>query len=80
MDKHPSIVFCLACTAANCTLKLWVDVTKDFRNDSLKKKKWGPDRDLNPGPLAPEARIIPLDHQATTGETFELLLIFLQPR
>ena len=24
----------------------------------------GPDRDLNPGPLAPEARIIPLDHQA----------------
>ena len=21
-------------------------------------------RDLNPGPLAPEARIIPLDHQA----------------
>ena len=26
--------------------------------------KGGPDRDLNPGPLAPEARIIPLDHQA----------------
>ena len=24
----------------------------------------GPDRDLNPGPLAPEARIIPLDHRA----------------
>ena len=25
----------------------------------------GPDRDLNPGPLAPKARIIPLDHRAT---------------
>ena len=24
----------------------------------------GLDRELNPGPLAPEARIIPLDHQA----------------
>ena len=25
----------------------------------------GPSRDLNPGPLAPEARIIPLDHLAS---------------
>ena len=33
----------------------------------FKQRKWhlfGLDRDLNPGPLAPEARIIPLDHQA----------------
>ena len=29
-----------------------------------KKKTVGLDRDLNPGPRAPEARIIPLDHQA----------------
>ena len=29
-----------------------------------KKKKVGPVRDLNPGPLAPKARIIPLDQQA----------------
>ncbi len=28
------------------------------------KKKDGPDRGLNPEPLAPKARIIPLDHQA----------------
>ena len=28
-------------------------------------QKVGLDRDLNPGPRAPEARIIPLDHQAT---------------
>ena len=28
------------------------------------RKKEGLDRDLNPGPLAPEARIIPLDHRA----------------
>ncbi len=27
--------------------------------------KQGPVRELNPGPLAPEARIIPLDQQAT---------------
>ena len=25
---------------------------------------WGPVRESNPGPLAPEARIIPLDQQA----------------
>ena len=30
----------------------------------IKKKDVGLDRDLNPGPRAPEARIIPLDHQA----------------
>ena len=29
------------------------------------RKKVGLDRDLNPGPLAPEARIIPLDHLAS---------------
>ena len=28
-------------------------------------EKIGLDRDLNPGPRAPKARIIPLDHQAT---------------
>ena len=28
-------------------------------------EKKGLDRDLNPGPRAPKARIIPLDHQAT---------------
>ena len=36
---------------------------------SLKKKKIekeGPVRESNPGPLAPEARIIPLDQQAKT--------------
>uniref|UniRef100_M4BET4 Uncharacterized protein n=1 Tax=Hyaloperonospora arabidopsidis (strain Emoy2) TaxID=559515 RepID=M4BET4_HYAAE len=27
--------------------------------------KKGPHRESNPGPLAPEARIIPLDHEAT---------------
>ncbi len=30
----------------------------------VKNKKNGPDRGLNPEPLAPKARIIPLDHQA----------------
>ena len=32
---------------------------------STESKKIGLDRDLNPGPLAPKARIIPLDHQAS---------------
>ena len=31
---------------------------------SRKKKEEGPDRGSNPEPLAPKARIIPLDHQA----------------
>ena len=31
---------------------------------NLTRKKDGPDRGLNPEPLAPKARIIPLDHQA----------------
>ena len=35
---------------------------------TLKKK--GPVRELNPGPLAPEARIIPLDQQATIAKAF----------
>ena len=33
--------------------------------DAEKKRKGGPCRGSNPGPLAPKARIIPLDHRAT---------------
>ena len=33
-----------------------------------KKDNKGPDRDLNPGPLAPKASIIPLDHRAMSGK------------
>lgn len=33
-----------------------------------KEKKTGPVRESNPGPLAPEARIIPLDQQANIKE------------
>ena len=33
-----------------------------------KSKNCGPNRELNPGPLAPEARIIPLDHLAAGGK------------
>ena len=36
-----------------------------MRLNSIKLKKYGPLRELNPGPLAPEARIIPLDQVAT---------------
>ena len=38
----------------------------------------GLSRDLNPGPLAPEARIIPLDHWARLGETVQLKLTLNQ--
>ena len=31
----------------------------------IRHPKQGPVRELNPGPLAPEVRIIPLDQQAT---------------
>jgi hypothetical protein len=38
-------------------------VSKGFMFEGT--KNFGPDRGLNPEPLAPKARIIPLDHQAT---------------
>ena len=42
----------------------------------LKQKRLvGLDRDLNPGPLAPEARIIPLDHQAIESLS-KIMLLF----
>ena len=34
--------------------------------------KLGPVRDLNPGPLAPEAKIIPLDQQAVNFILFDI--------
>ena len=36
--------------------------------------KLGPVRDLNPGPLAPEAKIIPLDQQAVSFILFNIQL------
>ena len=40
-------------------------IDREFVQDSLSRlEKIGLDRDLNPGPRAPKARIIPLDHQA----------------
>ena len=36
-----------------------------FHNEVIPEKKLGLVRDLNPGPLAPEARIIPLDQRAS---------------
>ena len=38
---------------------------KHFLNLKINKKSYGLVRDLNPGPLAPKARIIPLDQRAT---------------
>ena len=43
---------------------LWKICSLIFRFYPINKKESGLDRDLNPGPLAPEARIIPLDHRA----------------
>ena len=46
----------------------------------IAKIKIGPVRELNPGPLAPEARIIPLDQPATYefGMCFVKILLFLK--
>ena len=41
--------------------------TKNFQT------KYGLVRELNPGPLAPEARIIPLDQQASLEEEKKIL-------
>ena len=38
--------------------------TRCVENRRWKKKEWGLSRDLNPGPPAPKAGIIPLDHWA----------------
>ena len=45
-----------------------------------KRQQFGPVRELNPGPLAPEARIIPLDQQADTyiARFCQLILIIIQ--
>ena len=43
----------------------------------MKKKKFGLVRGSNPGPLAPKARIIPLDQQATPKDT-AIIVIFKQ--
>lgn len=40
------------------------------------KKKFGPVRESNPGPLAPEARIIPLDQQAD-AQILCILVIYI---
>ena len=47
-------------------VQVWFQVStlsRSFRFLRIQPKQ-GPDRDLNPGPLAPKARIIPLDHRA----------------
>ena len=41
------------------------------------EKKDGLVRDSNPGPLAPEARIIPLDQQASTAYDFSTSILNL---
>ncbi len=47
-----------------CAIKI-SDLNGHFRDYACtQKEKFGPDRGSNPEPLAPKARIIPLDHQA----------------
>ena len=38
-----------------------------LKKEDRRKNEGGPDRGSNPEPLAPKARIIPLDHQATVS-------------
>ena len=39
-------------------------------NKTMKTNEIGPVRESNPGPLAPEARIIPLDQQANAYDLY----------
>ena len=45
----------------------------DVRYDII--KRYGPNRDLNPGPPAPKAGIIPLDHLALYTQIKDVRLI-----
>ena len=47
------------------------------RKMHIHNEKVGPVRDSNPGPLAPEARIIPLDQQADVQESIVLVVFVL---
>ena len=40
--------------------------------------KEGPVRELNPGPLAPEARIIPLDQQALAARMSNIIKFYFK--
>ena len=46
-----------------------------YSNSFQKKQKNGPVRESNPGPLAPKARIMPLDQQAILNQVLAFKLI-----
>lgn len=54
-----------------------VENTNGKKNVNKKRIKIGPVRDSNPGPLAPEARIIPLDQQADARKMVILVVFIL---
>ena len=60
-------------------LGLVVLASFSFKEGEKKKKKkaLGLVRDLNPGPLAPKARIIPLDQRAKLSGVSSFLRIFI---
>ena len=45
--------------------------------NNKRQKRDGPDRGLNPEPLAPKARIIPLDHQAILSLLIQNIVLFI---
>ena len=68
-ETSPLNVFHLWCFTKNhwtSQLNFWVII----------HAKVGLDRDLNPGPRAPEARIIPLDHQAMIACSLTTRILF----
>ena len=68
-ETSPLNVFHLWCFTKNhwtSQLNFWVII----------HAKVGLDRDLNPGPRAPEARIIPLDHQAMIAYSLTTRILF----
>lgn len=66
-DKHTQLLAWLnEMYSSFATLnEVWAALTKDrLMSNEEKNEKKGPNRGSNPGPLAPKARIIPLNHSA----------------
>ena len=64
MVEHPAAVRQVLGSTPSVPLFLFYNFSSFLVKRKSKKKLYGPNRDLNPGPPAPKAGIIPLDHLA----------------
>ena len=78
-EMHTISDFKIQITHTHTTIIVYVHVCVNLKFDSANtydNKIAGLVRDLNPGPLAPKARIIPLDQRAT-HEWNQLYFVFM---